>query len=75
MGKISRSQKVLIWFAAYPEMSFTAEEIALKFGIPHCDVSVTLREMVNKGLLARERRGRDRRVTHYAAGPALLDLI
>lgn len=75
MSSISKAQKVLIWFSAYPGMSFTAEEIAFKFDIPHCDVSVTLRGLVGKGLLAREKRGRNRRTTHYVAGPVLLDLI
>lgn len=74
--KITPAIQVLVWFAAHPEMAFTAPELIRKFDFRNEKMVLsTMLALSYSGLVRIDRQPDDRRRPVYLAGPALLDLI
>ncbi len=74
--KITPAIQVLVWFAAHPEMAFTAPELIRKFGFPNERMAMAaMLAFSYSKLVTIDRQPDDRRRPVYLAGPALLDLI
>jgi DNA-binding MarR family transcriptional regulator len=72
---LSKSGRVVVWFAAHPEMQMTSREISRKFDIPSLYVSSGLAPLVKVGLVSKSRHPEDGRQRIYSAGPSLLENI